>query len=74
MIRNRATKVLDPCFGKGALLIDSHDSLRAFNISSVENKLFGYDIDSSAKKTFEKTHPNTAEKCNLEILDFFTVC
>ncbi len=73
IIRDGESRVLDPCFGRGSLLIASHDRLRAFHPSSGKNKLFGYDIDSAAKKVFEKTHSKIAEKCNLEIRDFFTV-
>jgi len=72
-IKNPESRVLDPCFGEGSLLVASYNRLHGFLSNSVENKLFGYDIDTSAKKIFVEKHPQIAEKCNLEIRNFFTV-
>lgn len=71
-IRNADAKILDPCYGDGALLLAARERLLVLGSTVPAKQLYGYDIIPVSKKARKNRLQGLVYEQNLKERDFFS--
>lgn len=73
-ISSSCSKVLDPCYGEGALLVAARRRLLQLHSQSPERQLFGFDIAPLRNDIKAKCDQGLFDRGNIHERDFFSPC